>query len=106
MQAKGEIERDQASGEEKSHPKALEGRWRKDIVDGFDQDADGGSSEDDAFKADGKVSDLSMSVDVFAIWGLGGIPKAEGREAGGEDVDDGFGGIGEQGGAVGHPPRK
>ncbi len=47
-----------------------------------------------------------MSVDMFAIWGLGSIPKAEGSEAGGEDMDDGFGGIGEQGGAIGHPPRK
>ncbi len=75
-------------------------------MDRFGQDTKRSDRKDHAFKTDRKVSDLSVTVDMLSIRGLGCIPKAEGRKAGCKDMDHRLCGVGEQCGAVGHPPRK
>lgn len=75
-------------------------------MDRFGQDTKRSDRKDHAFKTDRKVSDLSMTVDVLSVGGLGCIPKAKGRKAGCEDMDHGLCGVREQRSAVGQPPRK
>lgn len=66
----------------------------------FVDDVERGEEDKRAFKARGEVRHFAVAIGVFTVGGALYIPEAESSEPRGRDVDDGFGGVGEDGGAT------
>ena len=70
---------------------------RKELADGVPSDTAGRGQDQRSFQATGEKLDFLVAVGVRPVHGLGGVPQREQRGDGRQQIDDGFGGVRQQG---------
>src|ERR1039458_3740805 len=100
--AKSRVNDSSDQDEHEARTEALELEPCHPFVNGLEENGDSGHDDQGAFKAGGKEGDSLVTVEEMMGGRPGAEAKAEACKAHGDDVNDGLGGVREDGRGMGH----